>query len=134
MRTLLQSASSSSAMINGSEVIDPCPISVAADMMVVVPSGAMLTHGLSSWPTRSAAGTAASARPRKAMANERPAAPIMTWRRESGAVRLAFVMCVMALALPCGALDRAHDPLVRSVAAETGIPVLYDLVARRCGR
>ncbi len=25
-------------MISGSEVIDPCPISVAADMMVIVPS------------------------------------------------------------------------------------------------
>ena len=33
-------------MISGSEVIEPCPISVAADMMVIVPSGAMLTHGL----------------------------------------------------------------------------------------
>ena len=37
-------------MISGSEVIDPCPISVAADMMVMVPSGAMLTHGLRAWP------------------------------------------------------------------------------------
>ena len=37
-------------MISGSEVIDPCPISVAADMMVIVPSGAMLTHGLSALP------------------------------------------------------------------------------------
>src|SRR5437588_10270390 len=130
MRTFAQSASSSSATISGSEVIEPCPISVAADMMVVVPSGAMLTHGLNSWPTRSAAGTAASARPRKAMANERPAAPIMTWRRDSGAVRLAFVMYVMALALPRGALDRAHDPLVRSAAADIGVHVLDDLVAR----
>jgi hypothetical protein len=32
-------------MISGSEVIDPCPISVAADMMVMVPSVAMLTTG-----------------------------------------------------------------------------------------
>ena len=32
-------------MISGSEVIDPCPISVAADMIVMVPSVAMLTHG-----------------------------------------------------------------------------------------
>ena len=64
-------------MISGSEVIDPCPISVAADMMVIVPSGAMLTHGLSACPVRSAASTAASARP-SANANERPAAPIMT--------------------------------------------------------
>ena len=33
-------------MISGSEVIDPCPISVAADMIVMVPSVAMLIHGL----------------------------------------------------------------------------------------
>ena len=46
IRTFAQSASSSSAMISGSEVIDPCPISVAADMMVIVPSVAMLTQGL----------------------------------------------------------------------------------------
>ena len=84
MRTFAQSASSSSAMISGSEVIDPCPISVAADMMVIVPSVAMLTHGLSALPVRSPASTAASARPASAMANERPAAPIMTWRRDSG--------------------------------------------------
>ena len=65
-------------MISGSEVIDPCPISVAADMMVMVPSGAMLTHGLSAWPLRSPAITAASARPPSAIAKERPAAPIIT--------------------------------------------------------
>ena len=65
-------------MISGSEVIDPCPISVAADMMVMVPSVAMLTHGLIVWPARSAASTAASARPRARMANDRPAAPIIT--------------------------------------------------------
>ena len=82
-------------MISGSEVIDPCPISVAADMMVMVPSDAMLTQGLSSWPTRSVAGTAASAPPRNAMANESPAAPIITWRRDSGVVRLCCAMCVM---------------------------------------
>ncbi len=40
-------------MISGSEVIDPCPISVAGDMMVIVPSAAMLTHGLSALPVRS---------------------------------------------------------------------------------
>src|SRR5436309_1104121 len=68
------------------------------------------------------------------MANERPAAPIITCRRDSGAVRLACVMCDMALALPRGALDRAHDPLVRSAAADIGIHVLDDLVARRFWR
>ena len=65
-------------MISGSEVIDPCPISVAADMMVIVPSGAMLTHGLRARPVRSPVITAASPRPPRATAKERPAAPIIT--------------------------------------------------------
>ena len=66
-------------MISGSEVIDPCPISVAADMMVMVPSVAMLTHGLSSAPVRSAASTAALGATADARwQTSRPAAPIMT--------------------------------------------------------
>ena len=66
-------------MISGSEVIDPCPISVAADMMVMVPSVAMLTHGLNaSAGCARPPSTAASARPRSAMANVSPAAPIIT--------------------------------------------------------
>jgi hypothetical protein len=36
-------------MINGNEVMDPCPISVAGDMRVIVPSSAMLTQGLSAF-------------------------------------------------------------------------------------
>ena len=66
-------------MISGSEVIDPCPISVAADMMVIVPSVAMLTHGFSA-----CAGALGRREPRRrrgpssAMANDRPAAPIIT--------------------------------------------------------
>ena len=76
--TLLQSASSSSAMISGSDVIDPCPISVAADMMVMVPSVAMLTHGFIAVPVRSANRTAAPARPVAVKANVSPAAPIIT--------------------------------------------------------
>src|SRR3954463_518323 len=63
IRTFDQSASSSSAMINGSEVIDPCPISVAADMMVIVPSGVIDTHGLSALRARSGASPAATAEP-----------------------------------------------------------------------
>ncbi len=71
-------------MIRGSEVIDPCPISVAADMMVIVPSGAMLTHGLRALPAPSAASVAARAMPLRpsASAKEKPAAPTMTWRRD----------------------------------------------------
>jgi len=70
-------------MISGSEVIDPCPISVAADRMVIVPSGAMLTQGVSAWPALSAAITAALTGWPAANAKESPAAPIITWRRES---------------------------------------------------
>ena len=65
-------------MISGSEVIDPCPISVAADMMVIVPSGAMLIHGLNACPVRWPASTEASACPPSAIANVIPAAPIIT--------------------------------------------------------
>jgi hypothetical protein len=70
-------------MIKGSEVIDPCPISVAADMMVMVPSGAMLTQGESALPVRSLANVAARASgPLNTKANDNPAVPIITWRRE----------------------------------------------------
>ena len=46
MRTLDQSASSSSATIIGIEVITPCPISDLATMMVTVSSGAMRIQAL----------------------------------------------------------------------------------------
>src|SRR5262245_57486466 len=83
MRTFDQSASSSSAMIKGREVIDPCPISVAVDMLVTVPSGAMLSQGESALPTRSVANVAARASgPPSTKANDNPAAPIITSRRE----------------------------------------------------
>ena len=77
--TLAQSASSSSAMISGSEVIDPCPISVAADMIVIVPSGrdahprAQRLAGALGRERRRA-----RVRPSSATANDSPAAPIMT--------------------------------------------------------
>jgi hypothetical protein len=48
-------------------------------MMVMVPSGAMLTHGLITRPVRSDARVAAPASgPSSAMAKESPAAPIIT--------------------------------------------------------
>src|SRR5947209_15661170 len=128
MRTRDQSASSSSAMISGSEVIEPWPISVAADMMVMVPSVPMLIHGLSDLPAASAARTAASALP-SAKANDSPAAPIMTSRRDS-----AISECVMGLfmsRLLRGAFDRAHDALIGPAAANVGAHVLDDLGAGR---
>ncbi len=64
-------------MISGSEVIVPCPISTAADMMVIVPSVPMLIHGLSVSPVCCFASIVATLVPSSAMANDRPAAPIM---------------------------------------------------------
>src|ERR1700761_5539276 len=83
--TLDQSASNSSAMINGSEVNDPCPISVAGAMIDISPLGAMLTHGLNGVPATSGASVAARpdlSRP-TATANVRPAIPVMRPRREN---------------------------------------------------
>src|SRR5689334_23388713 len=115
-------------MISGSEVIDPCPISVAADMIVMVPSGAMLTHGDSAWPTFSAATIAALARPPVTNANESPAAPIITWRRDSTAKSL---LCAFMSRLPRRALDRAHDALIGAAPADVGAHVLDDLLVCR---
>ena len=65
-------------MISGSEVIDPCPISTAADMMVIVPSVPMLIHGLSVLhPSAALRASSATLVPSSAMANDRPAAPII---------------------------------------------------------
>src|SRR4249919_362381 len=116
-------------MISGSEVIDPCPISVAADMMVMVPSVAMLTHGFIAVPARSADRTAAPARPVAAMANVSPAAPIITWRRDS--LVSTFLMCLFMSRLPRRALNRAHDPLVGAAAADVGAHVFDDFGAGR---
>ena len=65
-------------MISGSDVIDPCPISVAADMIVMVPSVAMLIQGFIA-----VTGTFAGKNGRlrlsgTATANVNPAAPIIT--------------------------------------------------------
>src|ERR1700720_2892016 len=83
--TLDQSASDSSARINGSEVNDPCPISVAGAMIDISPLAAILTHGLNGVPAMSGASVAACpnlSRP-AATANVSPAIPIMTpWREK----------------------------------------------------
>src|SRR6201993_3675699 len=83
--TLDQSASNSSARINGSEVNDPCPISVAGTMIDISPLGAILTHGLNGVPALSGARVAALtnlASP-AAMAKVMPAIPVMKPRREN---------------------------------------------------
>src|SRR3954447_3211842 len=97
-------------------------------MMVIVPSVPMLIQGLSALPLASVPSTAASLPP-TAKANERPAAPIITCRRDSG-----ISECLMGLfmsRLLRGALDRAHDALISPAAADVGAHVLDDLGARR---
>src|SRR5204863_151119 len=82
-RSVDQSASSSSAMSKGSEVMGPCPSSGAGDMIVIVPLVAMLTQGLSVLPARSVArepAVAGRSTP-SATAKVRPATPSMSWRR-----------------------------------------------------
>src|SRR5438270_6066894 len=131
-RTLDQSASSSSAMISGSEVIEPWPISVAADMIVMVPSPAMLTQGDIAFPLRSAASVAARPLPPSVMAKDRPAAPIMTWRRDHRAFKLWMpTCCVIALALPRRALNGADDALIGPAAADVGAHMFDDFFAGR---
>src|SRR6478609_4023073 len=97
-------------------------------MMVMVPSVPMLIQGLSALPLVSVPSTAASAPP-SANANERPAAPIITWRRD-GAMSKCLTGLFMSR-LPRGALDRAHDALIGPAAADVGVHVLDNLVAGR---
>src|SRR6476659_2020947 len=108
------------------EVIEPCPISVAADMIVVVPSGAILTQGLMVFPARSVPMMAASVRPPRTSAKERPAAPIITSRRETG---FSNALCAVMSRLPCRALDSTHNSLICAAAADIGAHVLDDLLA-----
>ena len=95
-------------MTSGREVIDPCPISVAGDMMVIVPSVAMLTQGLSALPVRSPASTAADASlAANARANVRPAAPTITSRRETAAL-LKLEKCLVMAQPSCAARSTAR--------------------------
>src|SRR5437868_12802656 len=82
--------------MRGKDVIDPWPISIAGDMIEIVPSGAMLTQGLKDFPLISAAGTAALAAGERASATAKlnPAAPIITWRRDGRSCEISGAMCV----------------------------------------
>src|SRR2546423_1781874 len=130
MTTRDQSASISSAMMSGMAVCDPCPISTAGFTMYTVPSCARLAQALTAFaPPAGALASAApalrssvrmAAHPSIRTVNVRPAAPTMNSRR-----------VVMALALPHGALDRAHDARIGSAAAHVRAHVVLDLCARR---
>src|SRR3989442_7374002 len=86
------------------------------------PAGA----GASAAPPRSSGRRAALAS--MSTVKVRPAAPTMNWRR---VMPLCGVFVVMALALPHGALDRAHDARIGAAAAHVRAHVVLDLLARR---
>src|SRR5712671_2814132 len=85
IRTLSQAASISSATINGSDVFDPWPISLAGDIMEIVPSADIVTQGLSVADSAALAvvlkSTSRGETKPYATPKLRPAAPIMTCRR-----------------------------------------------------
>src|SRR5436190_6433697 len=129
MRTWLQSQSSSSASIIGSEVFTPWPISGFLDTMVTVPSGAMETKaescaGAAVFPSiasKTAAGSgirASSARPPPASSDA-----LSTVRRVGPA---AVVSCDMTGLLSHNRSDpdRTSNPVVAAAAAD---------VAGHCG-
>src|SRR6266699_2143627 len=129
MRTWLQSQSSSSATIIGSEVFTPCPISGFLDTMVTVPSGAMETKVescaraavLLSIASKTPAGSgirASSARPPPARSDA-----LSTVRRVGSA---AVFSCdtISLLFHTCSDPDRTSNPVVAAAAAD---------VAGHCG-
>ena len=98
--------------MRGKDVIDPWPISIAGDMIEIVPSVAMLTHGLSDFPSIAADVTAAPATEERAstMAKVNPAAPIITSRRDREPCEISGAMCV-AMAQP----SRAARSMARTM-------------------
>src|SRR6516162_855651 len=85
IRTFAQSASISSARISGREVFEPCPISLAGDMMKIVPSAEIVTQGLTVADVAAFAfvpiALSDSETKPDATPKFRPAAPIMIPRR-----------------------------------------------------
>ena len=92
-------------------------------------TGQALSPWVRAWPVRSPATTAASARPPRAIAKEKPAAPIITWRRDTAVSDL--LICAFMSRLPRRALNRAHDALIGAATANVGAHVFDDLLARR---
>src|SRR5262245_20310276 len=70
-------------------------------MIVTVPSGAMLTQGESALPVRSMANVAACASgPPSTKANDNPAPPVITWRREIEVLFKDLVSILVVMARP----------------------------------
>ena len=88
-RTLLQSASSSSAKMSGSEVCAPCPISTAGGTMVTMPSSPIVTQALG---VSGPAAKAVSGNEPNATATHAAPAPTRNERRDSVSLRMSCNM------------------------------------------
>src|SRR5882757_9714706 len=91
--------------------------------MVIVPSGSRVIHGLSD------CGVRVGAQPSSAIANERPAAPIITWRRDSAPSK--SLACRVMSRLPRCALDGPNNSRVGAAAADVRAHMLDDFTSRR---
>src|SRR5258707_2284374 len=118
-------------MISGKAVSDPCPISVAADMIVIVPSAEMLIHGFitCTCPAGPAASTAALAARPATKANERPAAPTIIWRRDNSTSNA--LVCLFISTLPDHTFDRTDNARVSPASTDVGAHLVHDFVTRR---
>src|SRR5689334_16881368 len=111
MRTLLQSASSSSATSNASVVIEPCPSSEMPDWITIAPSGWMRTHAFG----RSGAEVPLVEAANDGRTNANPRAPVepRNCRRD-----IAILVVIGMSSRRLGRLRHgAHDALVGAAAA-----------------
>src|SRR5262249_36176686 len=136
MRTWLQSQSSSSATIIGSEVFTPCPISGFFETMVTTPSGAMETKADSS-------AAAAAAEPRARTGSETKASSARPPPARSDAFRtVRRLRSVPEVSRDTAALlfhsgrnpDRAADAVVAGTAADVARHRGVDLLVRGAHR
>src|ERR1700730_7225955 len=124
-----QSPSISAATMRGSEVIEPWPISAPALRMVILPSGAMRTHGVTGALARVLACACDIRRTPSfpsAMQKLMPPNPASTLRRE-----ILVSIMVMTSALPRCALDGGDDAVISPAAADIAVHMRDDVGARR---
>src|SRR5262245_52995315 len=117
--------------MSGSVVSTPCPISEVGQRIVMALSVPTVTQALSFAPS---AAKASDGRPSVAPPSVKekvsPAAPLTKLRRLTVVSGVAC-FSVMTLALPRGALDRAHDAWIGATATDVPIHVGDDLLTRR---
>src|SRR5438132_6185621 len=130
MATFDQSASISSATMRGSEVMEPWPISAPALRMVILPSGAMRTQGVT--------GALAKALACACGMRRTPSFPsamqkLMPPRAASMLRREMLVSIIMTLALPRCALDGGDDAVVGPASTNIAVHMRDDVGASGLG-